>query len=167
MQIQSFEPIVNEKSAVLILGTMPGLASLKAGEYYGHRDNKFWDIMFPTCISDWTCDQMVSADFEMKRKLLLDHHIALWDVLKFCDRKGSLDSDIVNQIHNDFQSFFAVYPNIKRVFFNGKAAADHFKALKFEESTMADKIFTTLQSTSPSNSTNSFLILNQWKQIRS
>ena len=59
MQIQSFEPIVNEKSIVLILGTMPGLASLKTGEYNGHRDNIFWDIMFRICIPDWPCDQVV------------------------------------------------------------------------------------------------------------
>ena len=165
MQIESFEPIVNDKSTVLILGTMPGVASLKAKQYYGHPDNLFWDIMFRVCSQDWKCDEVVSTDYETKKILLLKNKIALWDVLKFCDRKGSLDRDILNQIHNDFKSFFAKYPNIKKVFFNGKSAAEYFENYRNETTIFSNRTFTTLQSTSPSNTTNSFYILNQWKQI--
>ncbi|MFA6057809.1 MAG: DNA-deoxyinosine glycosylase [Taibaiella sp.] len=165
MQIESFEPIVDEKSTVLILGTMPGVASLKAKQYYGHPDNLFWDIVFRVCSQEWKCDEVVYTDYETKQKLLSENNIALWDVLKFCDRKGSLDRAILNQIHNDFKSFFAKYPNINKVFFNGKVAAEYFKEFKNEPSIFFNRTFTTLQSTSPSNTTNSFYILNQWKQI--
>jgi hypoxanthine-DNA glycosylase len=165
MQIESFDPIVNEQSTVLILGTMPGVASLNAKQYYRHPDNLFWDIMFRICMQNWKCDEVVSTNYETKQNLLLANRIALWDVLKFCDRKGSLDRDILNQIHNDFKTFFKKYPKIQRVFFNGKSAAEYFEAYKNEPIIFSGRTFTTLQSTSPSNTINSFYILNQWKQI--
>jgi hypoxanthine-DNA glycosylase len=165
MQAESFEPIVNKKSTVLILGTMPGVASLEAKQYYGHPDNLFWDIMFRVCRQEWRCEQPVDVDYETKRNLLLENKIALWDVLKFCDRKGSLDKSIRNQIHNDFKNFFEQYPSIIKVFFNGKTAAKYFEDFKGDSVIFSNRTFTILQSTSPSNTKNSFYILNQWTQI--
>src|SRR3990172_902671 len=106
MEIKCFAPIVDNAATVLILGTMPGQASIKANQYYGHQDNLFWDIIFRVCIHDWKIDEVVSADYETKINLLFANRIAVWDVLQFCDRKGSLDKDILNQIHNDFVGFF-------------------------------------------------------------
>ena len=165
MQIESFDPIVDSQSVVLILGTMPSVASLNAKQYYGHPDNLFWDIIFRVCIQGWKCDEVVSTEYNVKQDLLLKNKIALWDVLKFCDRKGSLDRDILNQIHNDFINFFSKYPGIKNIFFNGKSAEKYFANYKKEPIIYLNRTFTTLQSTSPSNTTNSFHILKQWRQI--
>ncbi|MFN0188678.1 MAG: DNA-deoxyinosine glycosylase [Bacteroidia bacterium] len=167
MKIESFGHIADNNSKILILGTMPGKDSLKAGEYYGHHNNLFWDIMFRVCIPEWKCDEVVIADYKTKKSLLITNNIALWDVLKFCDRKeSSLDKDIRNQIHNDFKTFFQDYPTIKVVFFTSKNAAKYFEEFRPEPLIFDDRIFITLQSTSPMNKTNSFKILNDWMQIR-
>ncbi|AMS28000.1 hypothetical protein AEM51_00350 [Bacteroidetes bacterium UKL13-3] len=166
MEIKCFNPIADNQATVLILGTMPGLASLKAGQYYGHPDNLFWDIIFRVCIPDWRNDELVSADYETKIKLLRTNRIAVWDVLQFCDRKGSLDKDIINQIHNDFIQFFQKYSQIKTVFFNGKKASEYFEKNKSETAISDNRVFITLPSTSPSNTTNSFYVLKEWLQIR-
>lgn len=167
METKCFEPIADAESTVLILGTMPGLASINAGQYYGHKDNLFWDIIFRVCNPDWKIEELVTADYDTKTKLLLTNHIAVWDVLQFCDRKGNLDKDIINKILNDFENFFQKHPNIKIVFFNGKKAAEYFEELKSELVISNNRIFITLPSTSPSNTTNSFYILKEWLQIRS
>ena len=166
MEIKCFDPITDCQATVLILGTMPGLASIKAGQYYGHPDNLFWDIIFRICIPDWKIDEVVSADYSTKVKLLQTNNIAVWDVLQFCNRSGSLDKEIINQIHNDFKDFFQNHPKIKTVFFNGKKAGEYFEKQKSEPSISMDRDFITLPSTSPSNTTNSFYVLKEWMQIR-
>jgi hypoxanthine-DNA glycosylase len=165
MQAISFEPIVNGESEILILGTMPGLASLQAQQYYAHPNNIFWDIMFRICIPNWNHFEVVSVDYSIKRDLLLSNKIALWDVLKYCERKGSLDKNIANHIQNEFQDFFDKYPSINRVYFNGKEASKLFEINKGVPSILANRTFTTLPSSSPSNTVNSFYILKEWKQI--
>lgn len=164
MRIESFEPIVNENSRTLILGTMPGNASLKVKEYYGHPDNLFWDIIFRVFKPDWRCDKLVTVDYEEKKELVLQNGVAIWDVLKYCDRKGSLDRDIRNQIRNDFNSFFSQYEGIEKVVFNGQIAAKYFEDFRSSSIVNNGRTFLTLQSTSPNNTTNSFFILGQWRQ---
>jgi hypothetical protein len=88
MQIFSFPPISDPRSEVLVLGTMPGEMSLRLSQYYGHKGNQFWRIMFELHGVDF------SADYERRRQLLLENRIALWDVLKACVREGSADSGI-------------------------------------------------------------------------
>jgi hypoxanthine-DNA glycosylase len=167
MQIKSFENISTSNSKILILGTMPGQDSLKANEYYCHRNNLFWDIIFRICFADWKCDNVVSADYKTKTDLLVEHRIALWDVLKYCDReRSSLDKHIRNQVHNNFKDFFSQHPNIKAVFFNGKEAAKFFEDFRPNPAIFENRLFITLQSTSPSNKTNAFVILKQWMQIK-
>ena len=167
MQIESFTHISDKNSKVLILGTMPGQDSLKAKEYYGHRNNLFWDIIFRICYPEWKCDEVVSVDYKTKTELLIANNIGLWDVLKYCDRdRSSLDKDIRNQIHNNFTEFFEVHPNVKIIFFNGKEAARFFNDFRPNPLIFENRIFITLQSTSPSNKTNSFAILKEWMQIR-
>ncbi len=165
MRIESFAPIVNDKSSVLILGTMPSVTSLKLGEYYGHRDNIFWDLIFRICKPDWRCDELVDVAYTEKVKLVLENGIAIWDVLQFCERRGNLDRNIRNQIHNDFKNFFREYPSIKKVFFNGLEPAKYFEDFNGISEIFEGRTFKTLQSSSPSNSTNSFYILRQWGEI--
>ena len=113
--IKSFEPIVDKECNKIILGTMPGVASLNKREYYGHPDNTFWDIIIRVLSPTLSEDTIESLPYNDKATLLLQNKIALWDVLQFCDRKGSLDNAIKNEIKNDFADFFSQYPKIKIV----------------------------------------------------
>ena len=120
--IISFPPVVNKTCKVLILGSMPGLDSLRFQQYYGHKRNSFWHIIFSLTSTE------ASDDYRVKKKCLLKNKIAVWDVLKSCDRKGSLDSAIKKKsiVTNDFKNFFKMYPSIRTVFFNGATAQNEF-----------------------------------------
>ena len=119
--IRSFPPFINYETEILILGTMPGIASLEKQEYYAHPRNYFWKIIYTLF------DQLpVSLVFEEKIQLLRNKKIGLWDVLENCERKGSLDIHIRNHRANDFESLFKKYPKIKTIIFNGKESHNYF-----------------------------------------
>lgn len=122
MKIQSFLPIINKDSKILILGTMPGNESLIKNEYYAHPNNHFWDIIFRCLIDDYPKFNRVqeTETYQRKVELLQKNKIALWDILKFCDRKGNLDKDIRNEVENDFNAFFHENEQISFVIFNGR-----------------------------------------------
>lgn len=111
--IYSFAPIVDRNAEILILGSMPGEASLAANQYYAHPQNAFWRIMGE--LLDFNPNRASYAD---KTSALKSAHIALWDVLQSCRRQGSLDSsiEVSSQTINDFQAFFADYEHIRYVF---------------------------------------------------
>lgn len=159
MESFSFAPIASADATVLILGTMPGTKSLEIQQYYGHAQNNFWRFMFEIL------NENFSNDYEIKKTLLLKNKIALWDVLQFCERIGSLDSAIKNEISNDFGQFLKQHPNIKTIIFNGQKAAAFFKKYVLVKST--DYQLITLPSTSPANASKPFESkLNEWKIIR-
>lgn len=108
---QAFPPLVNQNSKILILGTMPGEKSLELQEYYGNKGNRFWKLLFTLF------NRPLPKEYIEKKQLLEENNIALWDVLAYCERTGSLDSNIKNEKANDFESFYKQYPNIKHVFF--------------------------------------------------
>ncbi|MEZ0260016.1 MAG: DNA-deoxyinosine glycosylase [Alphaproteobacteria bacterium] len=118
----SFPYIATKKSRALILGSMPGIKSLQAQQYYAHPQNAFWHIM-----SD-VFDMPVSTYAE-RVKLIEKNDLALWDVLKCCERHGSLDTNIDDDTIevNDFAAFFTAHPRVTHVFFNGTKAATEFR----------------------------------------
>ncbi|KNY26846.1 DNA-deoxyinosine glycosylase [Pseudobacteroides cellulosolvens] len=157
--IYSFEPIINENCKILILGTMPGVQSLRKQEYYGNKQNAFWRIIYSLF------DKELAIDYNEKKKFLLEHHIALWDVLEACDREGSLDSDIKNPKANDFVSLFNDYPRIKSIYFNGSPAETLFKRYvkaKFEK---GDLKYRRLPSTSPAYTAAFLEKFDKWKIV--
>ena len=160
--INSFEPISSKNSEILILGTIPGEVSLRNKEYYGHKNNLFWDILFRVIDDHWNCKIIVEVDYNTKINLLLDNNIALWDVLDCCERNGSLDTQIKNEFKNDFKLFFTNHPNIKTIFFNGKKASDYFLSITNMLPEFKSYNQIVLQSTSPRNTTNTFYILYEW-----
>ena len=120
-RVQSFPPIASPDSRVLILGSMPGVESLKAGQYYAHPRNAFWHIMGQLFAAG------PSLTYEARTACLQSAGIALWDVLRTCVRPGSLDASITEEVANDFPAFFAIHPNITHVFFNGSKAETAFR----------------------------------------
>ena len=118
MKKYCFDPVIDSSCIALILGSMPSEESLRKNQYYGHKRNGFWMLL---------CDGLEKETYENRCGFLLEHKIALWDVVKCAERKGSLDSSIKNEEPNDFYAFLKQYPGIKRIYFNGTKAHDAFK----------------------------------------
>lgn len=156
----SFLPIEDTNCIILILGTAPSKNSLKKQEYYGSPDNIFWDIIFRVC-ENRNFEGPISESYENKRLLLLRNHIALWDVVDYCERETNLDTDIKGEVLNDFKKFFSLHPNIKTIVFNGKPAEKLFTPFKILLPSHLNYI--QLESTSSSNRKNPFYKLQQWK----
>lgn len=112
----AFPPIIDKSCVLLILGTMPGERSIQLQQYYGHKNNQFWKIIFALFGLPF------SENYEERKRLLLDHHIGLWDVLSSCEGKGSADHHIFNEVCNDFPAFYKQYPRIKTVVFDSTHA---------------------------------------------
>src|SRR5512140_137906 len=117
-RVQSFPAIANAAARVLILGSMPGKASLAAGQYYAHAQNLFWTILAEVT------GAASSLPYAARARALKAQGIALWDVLASCAREGSLDSaiDDASISANDFAAFYRAHAQITHVFFNGAKA---------------------------------------------
>lgn len=166
MRIESFNHISNPDCVALILGTMPGVESLRQKKYYAHPDNLFWDIIIRVLKPDFTDKAIEVLSYEDKTKILLDNKIALWDVLKFCDREGNLDSAIRNEIKNDFDNFFEVNNKIKTVFFNGNPPQKHFEKTFKDLGERLKLIQIILPSTSSTYKLNCFQKLKEWRIVK-
>lgn len=141
--VESFPPIVSERSKLLILGSMPGPASLEAGEYYGYSHNAFWRIMGEFF------GALPTLPYDKRVEILLSVGVALWDTLKACSRVGGLDTAIRDEVANDFLTLFTEYPNITHVFFNGTKAQKVFLRKVLPTLTEDRRKYALLPSTSP------------------
>jgi hypoxanthine-DNA glycosylase len=158
-RVCSFPPLADGDAEVLILGSMPGEASLKAQQYYAHPHNTFWRILGTLLGFDPT------LPYGQRIARLSGARIALWDVLHSCTRDGSLDTAIIatSETANDLAGFLATHPRIKRVFFNGAKAEASFKRYIV---TLPDLTYLRLPSTSPAHATLSFSQkLEAWRVI--
>ncbi len=164
MLARSFPPIADKRARVLVLGSMPGAASLAAGEYYAHPRNAFWPIM----------GELYGAEPELpyneRRQRLMAAGVAVWDVLKSCRRVGSLDTAIerASEEANDFAEFFASHPQVRLVAFNGQKAQTAFKRHvlpTLDEATHQRLTPVRLPSTSPAHAGRSLAVkLAAWRE---
>lgn len=145
-RVVGLDPIIDDNARVLILGSMPGNESLRKGEYYAHPKNQFWKILFSIF------DMEQKALYSAKVSFLKEKRIALWDVIKQCDREGSADSKITNVCINELPSLLATYPQIKHLFFNGQKAFDIFNK-EVKPGISSEITLKRLPSTSPANAT--------------
>ncbi len=147
--IESFAPLAGNDARVLILGSMPGRASLDAQQYYAYAHNGFWPIMAELVGFDLT------ADYSARCAALIEAGVAVWDVLKYCEREGSLDASIVENsiVANDFASFFEQHGRIRHVFFNGAKAEASYRryVLPTLDGTASELPMMRLPSTSPAH----------------
>jgi TDG/mug DNA glycosylase family protein len=164
MYVESFPPIANAKAEKLILGSMPGKASLQANQYYGHPRNNFWPIMAtvlgfsPDLPYGSRCRQLSASGF------------AVWDVMKACFRSSSLDSDIVESsvVTNDFENFLRTHSRIRVIYFNGAKAEQSYRRYVLPQ--LAESLAGTpairLPSTSPANASIPYSAkLEAWRRI--
>ena len=112
-----FPPVVNAATRVLILGSLPGEASLQAAQYYAHPRNQFWLLLGAILDED-----LVALDYPSRLQCLLAHHVGLWDVIAEARRQGSLDAAIREQRHNDLQALVMALPQLRAIGFNGATA---------------------------------------------
>ncbi len=148
MIVRSFAPVAAPDARILILGGMPGVASLEAGQYYAHPRNAFWPIMGALFGA--------GPDLPYAERVvqLMASGVAVWDVLQACEREGSLDSNIRSEVPNDFAAFFRTHPSIRRIGLNGgKAAAAFRKHVVRQGPPLAEIV--TLPSTSPAHAARS------------
>ncbi|MBE0627105.1 MAG: DNA-deoxyinosine glycosylase [Burkholderiales bacterium] len=145
--LQGFPPIADARARILILGSMPGAASLAAGQYYAHAQNLFWRILGELTGAP------AALPYAARARALKASGIALWDVLAACAREGSLDAAIEDATirANDFASFYRAHPRIERVFFNGAKAEACYRrqVLPVLAGAPAPAIYRRLPSTSP------------------
>jgi len=151
-RISSFPPVANTAARVLILGSMPGQESLRAGQYYAHPRNSFWKLMGEFF------DAGSALPYHRRTQRLKKAGIALWDVLACCTRSGSLDSaiDASSVVPNDFPQFFSTHPRIKSVFFNGAMAERCFRVHVQPHLELPSLHFARLPSTSPAHAARSY-----------
>jgi double-stranded uracil-DNA glycosylase len=121
--LNGFAPISDRRATLLILGSMPGIASLAAGQYYAHPRNAFWPVL------EGMWDIPAAAPYAQRVRAVKAAGIAIWDVLGSCQRSSSLDSDIdpASILVNDFNGFFRRHPAVRAVAFNGGTAATLFR----------------------------------------
>lgn len=146
-ECKSFDPIINKNSKILILGSMPGIKSLDAQEYYAHPQNRFWKVIGII----FNANNLDKQNYKNKTELLLKNNIALWDTIKFCTREGSLDSAIENEKPNEINILLKNYTNIKTICLNGNKAYNALK--KYFPKLFAEEKYTIIKlpSTSPAN----------------
>lgn len=151
-------PVVSTQTVVLILGSFPGVASLRAGQYYGHPQNHFWRILQ----SLWPQHALPDREhYDARCAWLLERGLGLWDVYAACEREGSLDTAIRHAQLNDFQGLLARAPRLAAIAHNGGESFRHAKAVQAaiprDAAAGAPAIASLrLPSTSPANASWSF-----------
>lgn len=157
---ESFAPIINSGAKILILGSMPGRKSLDMQQYYAHPRNRFWRLMA------LLLEEEPQESYAARTQMLLRHGVALWDTLAFCERDGSLDSDIRDEIPNDICGLLGRHPGIRAVFCNGGKAASVFRRHFAGRLPEGVQVF-CLHSTSPANARMDLAALaEEWRAVR-
>lgn len=155
-RISSFSPLIDDQSEILILGSIPGVKSLEKQQYYAHPQNKFWKIIFELLHEEFT------ENYTERLKILKKHHIALWDVIDTCERKGSLDSEIKNEETNQIAELLEEHPNVKAIFCNGGKSYKSLQKLLGKNYRLP---IYQLPSTSPLHTVSFEKKFEEWKVI--
>ncbi len=149
-------PIYNSESKILILGSFPSVKSREYGFFYSHPQNRFWSVLA----------ELFGAEkperIEEKKAFLLEHNIALWDVIASCNIEGSSDSSIKDVIPNDITPILN-RANIKAIFVNGKTAQKLYNKYILPKTKLPALL---LPSTSPANAAwTKEKLVKAWKVI--
>ncbi len=145
-EARSFPPVTAKAPRALILGSMPGVKSLEVQQYYAHPQNAFWKIM--SSLFD-----MPVETYAQRLKVIKENNLALWDVLQYCERHGSLDTRIDDTTIkvNDFAGFLKKHSGITHIFFNGAKAEKEFVKRVLPQLPPNKLVLARLPSTSPAH----------------
>ena len=156
--LQGFPPTIAPGARILILGNMPGVASLHAQQYYAHPRNAFWGLTGELFGFD------PSAPYDDRVSALSTAGVAVWDVLQSCRGMGSLDSAVEREsmIANDFSALLTAYPTITHVCFNGAAAETNYRRLVVVDRELR---YSRFPSTSPAHTVGFEDKLAAWRVI--
>lgn len=156
-QYHNIQPIYQQHSQILILGSFPSVKSREAQFFYHHPQNRFWKILATL----YQSPPLITI--EEKKRFLIEHHIALWDVIASCDIKGSSDSSIGNVVVNDISSILQ-QTSIQTIYTNGQKAHQLYQKYCLPLTHIQD---ICLPSTSPANASYSFeKLLTYWEVIK-
>lgn len=154
MRKASFGAVADDRTRIIILGSLPGEKSLEARQYYAHPTNQFWRLVSGVIERDLT-----NLVYARRLEVLLESGIGLWDVVASARRKGSLDSDIRDVETNRLHELLERLPKLRAVAFNGAAAAKIGRPLL---PTVDDYALISL----PSSSAGYCSVTLDWKQHR-
>ena len=147
-RVHSIEPIIGRNPRIIILGSMPGIISINAAQYYANPRNLFWTVLAELYGMDIECS------YESRVQQIRELPIILWDTLKSCHREGSLDSRILNTDieANDVVGLLERYQTVQAIAFNGAASEKHFnKLIRPQLSADLNIELLKMPSTSPAN----------------
>lgn len=157
MVVHPIEPVYDENSEILILGSFPSVKSRENHFFYGHPQNRFWKVLAAVYAEE------PPGTIEEKKEFLLKHHVAIWDVIHSCDIEGSSDSSIRNVQANDISSILRI-AQIRQIYVNGKKAEQLYQKYIYPE---VQRDCICLPSTSPANAAWSLeRLVETWKSIR-
>lgn len=139
-------PVIGPETRLLVLGSFPGVASLREQRYYGHPQNQFWKILSTL----WSID-LVALPYEQRLEVVRARGLGIWDVYAACEREGSLDADIRNAQLNDFARVQRECPQLQAIAHNGGESHRHAK----HTLALGLPVY-KLPSTSPANASWSF-----------
>ena len=155
-RLQGLAPVWQPESRLLVLGSFPGEASLRAGQYYGHPRNQFWRLLGTL----WGQD-LAAMDYERRIEWVRLKGLAIWDVYASCQREGSLDSAIREPQLNPLPELVARMPRLRAIAHNGGESA---RAMRITGRLGLPVV--RLPSTSPANASWSFeRKLDAWRQL--
>ncbi|MBV2130980.1 DNA-deoxyinosine glycosylase [Arsukibacterium indicum] len=159
--LQGLAAIARPDARLLILGSMPGEKSLQQQQYYAHPRNAFWPVMASILGFEPT------LGYPDRLEAMQSRYVALWDVIGYCQRQGSLDSAIKAEQANDFSCFMRQHSEIHAIAFNGGKAWQSFRRqVMNKQSLPAGLQLLQLPSTSPAHASLSFTDkLQHWQKI--
>jgi hypoxanthine-DNA glycosylase len=157
--LQGLPPLLDAHTRLVVLGSFPGVASLRAQQYYGHPQNQFWKIM-ATLLSP-NASEVLATSYADRAQWLLGQGVGLWDVYAACERLGSLDTNIRNATPNDLQYLRERCPHLVAIAHNGGESFKHVKLTR----ALGLPVY-RLPSTSPANASWTFQRkLDAWHEV--
>ena len=157
MIVHPIDPVYDENSEVLILGSFPSVKSRESGFFYGHPQNRYWKVL--SAVFEEECPVTIPE----KRAFLLRNHIAAWDVIHSCEITGSSDASIRNVTVNDLRVILE-RADIRQIFVNGKTAEKMYRKYTLPQ---IGRECICLPSTSPANAAWSLeRLVEAWRAVR-
>lgn len=152
----NIEPVYDQDSEILILGSFPSVKSRETQFFYGHPQNRFWKVLSNIL------DERMPLTIEEKKQMLLKHHIAVWDVIASCTITGSSDSSIKDVVPNDLEKLLKT-SKIRKIFANGATAYKLYDRYSCKRTGISA---IKLPSTSPANAAFRLeRLIDAWKII--